>query len=293
VLVATGDLEAAEEVVMTSKREEAKGEKGGGGHQDGGAELQALAREQLKIIKKGQLGSAEKHFTRTDSYTNELEDGVNKTIAGHYTLQLSYDAMCAYFDRDNVGLPGSSYFFRILGMMERNDAQLFVDFNNRRGGTTIMTGIPPPEQEYMNHRSSADAKKDLQQAFEMTLANNRAVLMRLQELSQLALGQADFHMATFLGKCMDSRSELMHKVSRYLSQLHRLESGDPFSSFDRDIAEENVDMAQAAAYESAAPCRLFEGTMPRKKKRMNRVFEENFDKPTDRTLRDVVRVAGC
>lgn len=36
------------------------------------------------------------------------------------------------------------------------------------------------------------------------------------------------------------QTELMQKVSRYVSQLHRTETGDVFTSFDRQIAEENT-----------------------------------------------------
>jgi ferritin len=238
-------MEAMQGVATTSKP------------QDGGTKLRTLVMEQLKVVNEGQLGSAKKHFSRTGSYTDELQSGMNEMIADRHTFELQYDAMCAYFNRDNVGLPGSAYFFKILGLMERNDAQLFVDFNNCRGGTTIMTSIPAPEQDYMEYRSSADARKDLKQAFQLTLANNRAVLMRLQDLSQLALGQAETHMATFLGECMEARSELTHK-----------------------------NMGQAAAYESAAPCGLSEGAIPRRKKRMNCVVERNFENPTDYTVRN-------
>lgn len=41
----------------------------------------------------------------------------------------------------------------MLGLLERNEAQLLIDFQNRRGGTTKLGGIPAPEQVqccYMN-----------------------------------------------------------------------------------------------------------------------------------------------
>lgn len=58
----------------------------------------------------------------------------------------------------------------------------------------------------MDHRTREDARRDVQQAMELTLANNRAVFLKLRDLSKLALSDTqDVHTVTFVAKLMEAR----------------------------------------------------------------------------------------
>jgi hypothetical protein len=51
------------------------------------------------------------------------------------------------------------------------------------------------------------------------------------------------------------------------------------------------DMGQAAGVEAIAPCRLLEGTIKRKKKRMSSLMEDNVNK-LDGSYKEAVRFGG-
>lgn len=45
-----------------------------------------------------------------------------------YNLSYVYHSMASYFNRDNVGLPGLTQYFRGESLSERGHAQLLMDF---------------------------------------------------------------------------------------------------------------------------------------------------------------------
>lgn len=56
--------------------------------------------------------------------------------------------MSAYFDRDNVSLPGFARYFRDQSQEERGHAQKLMDFLNTRGGRVALKALVPPETEF-------------------------------------------------------------------------------------------------------------------------------------------------
>jgi hypothetical protein len=59
-----------------------------------------------------------------------------------------YHAMYAYFDRDNVALPGLARYFNKNSDDERKHAEGLMDFQNRRGGRVLLQSVPQPMSEY-------------------------------------------------------------------------------------------------------------------------------------------------
>lgn len=69
-----------------------------------------------------------------------------------YNVSYVYHALYAYFDRDNVGLPGMAKFFKESSDEERNHAELLMKYQNMRGGRVQMGSIVVPDSEF-NHES--------------------------------------------------------------------------------------------------------------------------------------------
>jgi Ferritin-like domain len=67
-------------------------------------------------------------------YAEECEAALNEQINIEYTISYVYHALHAYFDRDNVGLPGFAAFFKAASEEERGHAQLLITYQNKRGG---------------------------------------------------------------------------------------------------------------------------------------------------------------
>jgi hypothetical protein len=59
-----------------------------------------------------------------------------------------YHAMYAYFDRDNVALPGLARYFLKNSGDERKHAEGLMDFQNRRGGRVLLQHVPQPMSDF-------------------------------------------------------------------------------------------------------------------------------------------------
>lgn len=61
-----------------------------------------------------------------------------------------YHSLYAYFDRDNVALPGMAAFFKAGSEEEREHAELLMKYQNTRGGRVRLASMIQPEVEF-NH----------------------------------------------------------------------------------------------------------------------------------------------
>ena len=89
-------------------------------------------------------------------YATEAEGAVNEQINVEYNISIVYHSMSAYFDRDNVGLPGLARYFRTQSKEERDHAQKLMDFQNTRGGRVALQTILAPLSEF-NDAEKGDA----------------------------------------------------------------------------------------------------------------------------------------
>ena len=67
-----------------------------------------------------------------------------------------YHSMYAYFERDNVALPGLAKYFEKTSEDEREHAQRLMEYQNRRGGHVCLQTIPAPLSDF-NHPEKGDA----------------------------------------------------------------------------------------------------------------------------------------
>lgn len=74
-----------------------------------------------------------------------------------YNVSYIYHALYAYFDRDNVALPGLAEYFKHQSEEEREHAEKCMEYQNKRGGRVKLQPLASPETEYLN------AKKVIQQ----------------------------------------------------------------------------------------------------------------------------------
>jgi Ferritin-like domain len=65
-----------------------------------------------------------------------------------YTVSYVYHALFAYFDRDNVGLPGMAAFFKAGSEEEREHAEQLMEYQNLRGGRVRLSSMLQPETEF-------------------------------------------------------------------------------------------------------------------------------------------------
>merc|ERR1712039_843917 len=101
--------------------------------------------------KEGELAQIEnaqpsESFARK-MYASECEAAVNRQINIEYSISYLYHAMYAFFDRDNVGLPGFAEYFKHESEEEREHAEKLIEYQNKRGGKVVLGALMSPITE--------------------------------------------------------------------------------------------------------------------------------------------------
>jgi ferritin len=117
------------------------------------------------------------------------------TIKNSVELSMSYaySALAAFFDRDNVGLPGFASRFAASSDDERTHAYLLMAQQNRRGGRVALAPISRPVSEFFD-----DAKGDALHGVEVALALEKLNFLKLRQLHAVACEEGDAEMTQFI-----------------------------------------------------------------------------------------------
>jgi len=142
-----------------------------------------------------------------------------------------YHALYAFFDRDNVGLPGFAKFFQESSIEEREHAEKLMQYQNKRGGRVKLNTIQSPVMEF-DHSEKGDALYSM----ELALAMEKLVNEKLLSLHQVAVDNNDPEMCDFIeGEFLSEQVEAIKKISGYVSQLRRIGKGHGVYHFDLQL----------------------------------------------------------
>ncbi|PNW78664.1 hypothetical protein CHLRE_09g387800v5 [Chlamydomonas reinhardtii] len=162
------------------------------------------------------------------------EAAINEQVNIEYNVSYLYHALWAYFDRDNVALPGLAAFFKAGSEEEREHAELLMEYQNRRGGRVVLGAISMPDLDL-----SASEKGDALYAMELALSLEKLNFQKLRQLHSVADEHGDASMADFVeGELLNEQVEAVKKVSEYVSQLRRVGQGLGVYQFDKQLAAE-------------------------------------------------------
>ncbi|XP_013378768.1 soma ferritin [Lingula anatina] len=160
------------------------------------------------------------------NYHVECEAAVNKQINLEFYASYVYDSMSAYFDRDDVALPGFSAFFRHQADEEREHAFMFIKFQNTRGGRVVLQPIPKPSKDEWG--SGLDAMKS---ALEIEKETNQALL----DLHKMASKHHDTQMGDFIEETqLTMMVEEIKHISDYITTLQKVGPGLGEWLFDKE-----------------------------------------------------------
>jgi len=123
------------------------------------------------------------------NYHATSEALINKQINMELHASYVYMSMAAYFDRDDVALPGFAKRFRANCDEEREHAQKFIDYQNMRGGRVVFQNIQKPNTD--DWTSALDA-------VESSLELEKSVHESLLALHRNADEQSDAQLTDFL-----------------------------------------------------------------------------------------------
>ena len=91
-----------------------------------------------------------------------------------------------YFERDDVALPGFAKYFRKASGEELEHAQIFMKFQNDRGGRVVLQDIKKPAKD-----SWGSGQEAMEAAIELEKQVNQALL----DLHKTADQHGDFHVS--------------------------------------------------------------------------------------------------
>eukprot|EP00873_Tetraselmis_striata_P040372 jgi/Tetstr1/460636/TSEL_005833.t1 len=171
-----------------------------------------------------------KSFGRTD-YHPECEAAVNEQTNIEYTISYIYHSMYAYFDRDNVGLPGLAAWFKDNSEEERGHAELLMAYQNKRGGQVALHNITAPPAEY-------DGPGDALHAMELALSLEKLNFQKLRALHDVAFKHGDAQMCDFVKtELLAAQADAVKEVAAFVSQLRRVGKGHGVYHFDQIFQE--------------------------------------------------------
>merc|ERR1712017_47588 len=183
----------------------------------------------------GELATIEKtipseSFARK-MYADECEAAMNKQINIEYSISYLYHSMYAFFDRDNVGLPGFANYFKEESLEERSHAEKLIEYQNLRGGRVVLGSLMSPITEF-----DEAEKGEALYSMELSLSLEKLNYERLVELHSIADKNGDPALTDFIeGEMLEEQVEAVNKVAKMVSQLRRIGKGHAVWHFDQSL----------------------------------------------------------
>ncbi|KXN72257.1 ferritin, partial [Conidiobolus coronatus NRRL 28638] len=133
-----------------------------------------------------------------------------------YRASFVYASMAAYFDRDNISLPGLAKFFRKSSHEERDHAEMLTDYLNKRGGRVQLFTVEGPQVEFDSAVAAVQLALQLEKDVNKSLLNLHKIADEHNDPQM-----CDFIESEFLNEQVDGISQL----ANYVTQLNRV-AGD-------------------------------------------------------------------
>ena len=163
------------------------------------------------------------------NFHDETEAALNKQINMELYASQVYQSMGFYFDRHDVALPGFSKFFRHNSDEEREHAEKFMSYLNKRGGRVVYQDVKKPEkQEWTNGL----------EALEAALALEKEVNQSLLALHSIGDKHKDAHFCDFLeSNYLNEQVEAINELGAMITKLKRAgPAGLGEYTFDKDLS---------------------------------------------------------
>uniref|UniRef100_A0AAY4CXN8 Ferritin n=1 Tax=Denticeps clupeoides TaxID=299321 RepID=A0AAY4CXN8_9TELE len=152
------------------------------------------------------------------NYHYDCEAAVNKMINMELFASYTYTSMGYFFSRDDVALPGFAHFFKENSKEEREHAEKFLEFQNKRGGRIFLYDVKKPERNEWG--SGLEALMCAQQL-------EKKVNQALLDLHKLATDNEDPHLCDFLeSHYLTEQVESIKKLGGHITNLTKMDAGN-------------------------------------------------------------------
>ncbi|KAK9844109.1 hypothetical protein WJX81_004691 [Elliptochloris bilobata] len=215
-------------------------------------------KKEAEALFKAKVGCRETSFAKTSTLSDELVSGLNCAMNYSANVERLYRSAAIYFDRDNVGLPGVSMFFKVAGVCVMNEQYKIADWLNKRGGRVSFEPVAAPSTEHCEEHS------DVLAAFVKSLAAVKVGFEKGNKLYEAATKAGDAHAVDFVSTSLRQKSECLRLGSHIVTHLKLVEKDKhAIKNFDRSLPNCLVDLAFSAGIESTASAKLIKGSIER------------------------------
>lgn len=137
----------------------------------------------------------------------KIEQAINAQINEELFSSYLYLAMAAHLS--NLGLNGFANWMNIQVQEEMNHAKFFFDFVLERGGKINFEQIAKPKTEWTS----------ITEIFEETVAHEKHISSRINDIATLAIEEKDHATASFLRWFIDEQVEEEATAEDWLNKL--------------------------------------------------------------------------
>nr|WP_150929228.1 ferritin [Acinetobacter baumannii]KAB1091695.1 hypothetical protein F6W77_19465 [Acinetobacter baumannii]MBO0619145.1 ferritin [Acinetobacter baumannii]MBO0672098.1 ferritin [Acinetobacter baumannii] len=159
----------------------------------------------------------------------ECEKGINKQINLELYASYVYLSIAYHFDRDDVALQGCYNFFKKCSDEEREHAEKFMKYQNKRGGRIILQDIQKPVSDEWGNALAA---------MNVALKLEKTVNQALLDLHKIATDCNDPQMCDFLEtEYLQEQVDAIKKLGDHVTNLKRVGTGLGEYMFDKETLE--------------------------------------------------------
>lgn len=167
------------------------------------------------------LSDLPQHSLARQMFSDICEAALNEQINVEYNLSYVYHALYAYFDRDYVALKGFAKFFKEASAQKRENAELLMEYQNKRGGRVMLYSMTIPRSEF-DHHDKGEALNGMELALSLEKLSNEKLL----NLHSVADRNNDVQFAEFVESTfVTDQVETIKKISEIVAQLRRTGKG--------------------------------------------------------------------
>ncbi|XP_045479324.1 soma ferritin-like isoform X3 [Harmonia axyridis] len=161
------------------------------------------------------------------NFHKDCEDAINKQINMEFFASYTYVSLAAYFDRDDVALPGFSKYFKESSKEETDHAWKLIEYMNKRGGHVVFSEISVPEkQEWGTAQEAMHAALELEKRVNESLLN----------LHSVASGHMDVNLCDFLeNHYLQEQVDAIKEIADHVTNLKRVGEGLGTFMFDQQL----------------------------------------------------------
>jgi ferritin heavy chain len=161
------------------------------------------------------------------------EAALNKQINMELYASYVYQSMAYYYERDDVALHGFAKFFRHNSEEEREHAEKFMKYQNKRGGTIVLKDIQKPEK---------DSWGTGLEGLETALALERNVNQSLLDMHAVAGSCNDANLCDFIeSEYLQEQVDAIKDLGDKITNLKRAGPGLGEYLFDQELLKSSFD----------------------------------------------------